>query len=180
MSRKQDDEDVRATLEVDFFRADPLAALSDEEVVEITLKAVSAALDIPPIQGNSIIADKSVVRARNAVSHFCVNSASWSPDVKLDDGLYICGDWIDRTGHASWSTEKSVVTGIQAATALTQEFKTAAPTTKVIPAAPDTPQLQALRQLARTIRGVVPPGFEDLVKPQAPWVVARQLGLFRR
>ncbi|KAL3905241.1 MAG: hypothetical protein SGILL_009755, partial [Bacillariaceae sp.] len=178
VERIQDGDDVKATLEVDFFRADPLAALSDEEVVEITLQAVSAALGISPIQGDSVIADASVVRARNAVSHFCVDSASWSPDVKLNDGLYICGDWIDRTGHASWSTEKSVVTGIQAATALVEEFGLEAPSSKVIPAASDTPQLQALRQLSRTIRGILPPGLEDAVKPQAPWVLARQLGLF--
>jgi hypothetical protein len=34
------------------------------------------------------------------VSHFSPNSALYSPDVKLENGLYICGDWVDRTGHA--------------------------------------------------------------------------------
>jgi uncharacterized protein with NAD-binding domain and iron-sulfur cluster len=180
VERIQDGEDVRATLEVDFFRADPLAMLSDEEVVDITLKAVSAALEIPPIQNDSLIMDSSVVRARNSVTHFCVESASWSPNVKLKDSVYICGDWIDRTGHASWSTEKSVVTGIQAATALAEQFGTVAPSTRVIQAAPDTPQLKALRQLARTVRGSIPSGLEEMVKPQAPWVLARQLGILKR
>ena len=38
-------------------------------------------------------------------------------------GLYACGDWVDRTGHASWSTEKAVVTGRQAAAAVAADLK---------------------------------------------------------
>eukprot|EP00536_Pseudo-nitzschia_multiseries_P009713 jgi/Psemu1/201409/e_gw1.279.73.1 len=171
LERLQDGKDVASAFEVDFFRADPLTSLSDEEVIRITLKAVSSALDIPAIHEDSL-ADLSVVRARDAVSHFCVGSANLAPDVKLSEGLYICGDWVDRTGHASWSTEKSVVTGIQAADALAGDFDLQTDV-DVIPAAPDTQQLKALRQFSRTIRGVLPPVFDD-VKPQAPWTLARR------
>ncbi|KAG7356312.1 flavin containing amine oxidoreductase [Nitzschia inconspicua] len=171
LERLQDGDDVKAALEVDFFRADSLATLSDEQVVRITLKAVAAALKITKIQ-KDILVDTSVVRARNAVSHFCVDSASWSPGVKLQDGLYICGDWIDRTGHASWSTEKSVVTGVQAAADLARQYGLESQVS-VIPAAPDTPLLQALRQIARTARKFTPPGFEN-VKPQLPWMWVNQ------
>ena len=72
----------------------------------------------------SLVVDRAVVRARRAVSHFAVGSAALSPAVRLTGsgggvgggggGLYACGDWVDRTGHASWSTEKAVVTGRQA------------------------------------------------------------------
>jgi hypothetical protein len=123
-----------------------------------------------------LVADLSVVRANNAVSHFCVNSASWSPDVKLSEGLYICGDWVDRTGHASWSTEKAVVTGIQAANALADGYDLKS-NVSVIPAASDTPQLAGLRQLARTVRGAIPFGLD--IKPQAPWILAKRLFLGR-
>jgi hypothetical protein len=170
LGRLQDGEEVSAALEVDFFRADFLAELSDDEVIRITLKSVAAALDIPAIEEKSV-ADSSVVRARNAVSHFCVGSASWSPDVKLRDKIFVAGDWIDRKGHASWSTEKSVVTGIQAAQALAENFGLKCET-KIIPAAPDTPQLSAIRQFARTVRRAVPAGLD--LKPQAPWVGASQ------
>jgi uncharacterized protein with NAD-binding domain and iron-sulfur cluster len=170
LERLQDSDEISGALEVDFFRADSLADRSDEVVVALTLKAISAALKIPDIDRN-LLADYSVVRARDAVSHFCVSSASWSPPVKLNiEGLYICGDWIDRKGHASWSTEKSVVTGIQAATALANDFGVSC-TVNVIPAAPDTPQLQTLRRIARTVRRVVPAGID--AKPQAPWVAGR-------
>ena len=171
LGRLQDGEDVSAALEVDFFRADFLSELSDDEVIQITLKAVAAALDIPSI-GENLVADSSVVRARNAVSHFCVDSASWSPDVKLRDKVFVAGDWIDRKGHSSWSTEKSVVTGIQAAQALAENFGLKCEN-EVIPAAADTPQLAALRQFARTVRRAVPPVLDDL-KPQAPWIGASQ------
>lgn len=171
LERLQDSNDVISAFEVDYFRADSLTQLTDDEVVRITLQAISKALEIPSIP-QSTVADLSVVRARDAVSHFCVGSASCSPDVKLDEGLYICGDWIDRTGHASWSTEKSVVTGIQAAASLAEDFDTKVDI-QVIPAASDTAQLSALRQFARTIRGAIPPVFDD-IKPQAPWTLARR------
>jgi hypothetical protein len=78
--------------------------------------------------------------------------------VKLREGLYICGDWIDRKGHASWSTEKAVVTGRQAAIALASDFNIVLPhrATQIIPAAPDTPQLAALRKVNTLLRTIDP------------------------
>jgi uncharacterized protein with NAD-binding domain and iron-sulfur cluster len=154
-----------AALEVDFFRADEIANMeSDSQVAELALRAVAAALKIEPIDPDLVV-DVSVVRARNAVSHFCVGSASGSPSVKLTRGLYMCGDWIDRTGHASWSTEKAVVTGRQAASAIATDFGLECDAS-VIPAAPDTVQLSSLRKVARLVRGILP----TRVLPRAPWV----------
>lgn len=156
-------------LEIDFFRADDLAAIEDDtEIAKIALRAIAAALDIAPLDPESIL-DMSVVRAKDAVSHFCVNSVSWSPDVRLKKGMYICGDWIDRSGHASWSTEKSVVTARQAVAALASDFDLSCET-KIIPAAADTAQLSALRQIARPLRKLAP--FELI--PPAPWVLLKQ------
>jgi len=163
--------DSTAALEVDFFRADSLAAKTDQEVVDVTLRAVAAALNVDPLDISHVL-DFSVVRARNAVSHFCVDSASVSPDVKLNDkGLYICGDWIDRTGHASWSTEKAVVTGRQAVQALAQDFNMSDVDAEIIPVPADSPPLIALRQVAKTVRNAVP---ADAI-PAAPWMLYQQL-----
>ena len=152
-------------MEIDFFRADSIARLDDNAVVEISLRAIAAALDVPALSP-SLVLDSSVVRARNAVSHFCVGSAANSPPVKLGRGLYICGDWVDRKGHASWSTEKAVVTGRQAARALSGDFSLRESDTDVISAAPDTPQLKLLRQLSAARKPLSPilPPF-----PTAPW-----------
>ena len=173
-NQKRDDEkEPCAALEVDFFRADTIANIdSDEDVAKLALRAVAAALDVDEIDPSTIL-DVSVVKARDAVSHFCVDSASASPDVRLKKGVYMCGDWIDRTGHASWSTEKAVVTGRQAAAALADDFGYQADI-QIIPAAEDTAQLAALRQVARTIRGVMSHLGQDMF-PLSPWVLARQI-----
>lgn len=100
-----------AVLEVDFYRADAIADIEDDgEVANLALRAAAAALELPAeVLPPTLIVDAAVVRARNAVSHFSVGSAARSPGVNLGkgSGLYACGDWIDRIGHASWSTEKA-------------------------------------------------------------------------
>jgi len=156
-----------AVLEVDFFRADALVDMSDDEIGSIAIQAVNKAL------GNTVespdVLEVAVFRARKAVSHFCVNSASASLPVKSGrKGLYFCGDWIDRQGHASWSTEKAVVTGRQAAQALSQDFGLPS-AVDIIPAPADTPQLSTLRRVSSEIRNVVP----DETIPSAPWALFR-------
>ena len=166
-------EEACACLEVDFFRANAIADMeSDMDVAELALEAVSAALDVDPLDPETLL-DVAVVRARDAVSHFCVDSASASPGIRMEKGIYMCGDWIDRTGHASWSTEKAVVTGRQAAAAFAEDFGLEADA-DILPAAPDTPQLSALRQAARAVRSALSPLGQDLL-PLSPWVLARQI-----
>jgi len=162
------DEDITA-LEVDFFRADDIASMKDEQVVELALIAIEAALDVEPITP-ALVVESAVVRAPKAVSLFFVGSAALSPPVKLEKGLYMCGDWVDRKGHASWSTEKSVVTGRQAVAALSSDFELSCET-EVIPAVPDTPQLAALRSVASMLRTVI----RGNLFPLAPWALANQL-----
>ena len=102
----------------------------------LALAAASAALEVSPsVLRRSMVEDYAVVRARRAVSHFAVGSAARSPGVRLGGtGLYACGDWVDRTGHASWSTEKAVVTGRQAAAAVAADFKLRGVDSAVLPA----------------------------------------------
>jgi uncharacterized protein with NAD-binding domain and iron-sulfur cluster len=161
--------DDALALEVDLFRANNLADRSDDEILKVVLNAVSTALECEELELDDVI-DFSVVRAKDAVSHFCIDSASWSPQVKLDERLFICGDWIDRTGHSSWSTEKSVVTGRQAANQLCSDLGLRCEAT-VVPAAEDTPQLASLRKVGRLFRRLSPDSF----LPPSPWVFAKQL-----
>jgi len=163
------DDDAVAVLEVDFYRADDIANMNDDEIAKIALDAVSAAFGTRKIETDCIV-DKAIIRARNAVSHFAPKSALYSPNVKLGDNLYVCGDWIDRTGHASWSTEKSVVTAKQAAAALSKDLGLMRSKCDVIPAAKDTAQLAALRQSARLLRSIAPP----VTAPPSPWVFVKQ------
>ena len=163
-------EEQVAVLEVDFYRADSFVDMDDNEIIDLTLRAVSATLHTDVINTDDVIEAK-VLRARNAVSHFSPNSALYSPEVKLKKGIYMAGDWVDRTGHASWSTEKSVVTARQAARALSKDFQLEQSACNVIPAAVDTPQLKTMRYLANTLRTVIPPK----TLPPSPWVLAKKL-----
>ena len=164
------DEEQLAVIEVDFFRADKFVDLDNDGIIDLALRAISKALGTSKIDRSDIV-DSTVLRARNAVSHFAPSSASYSPDVRLEKGVYFCGDWIDRTGHSSWSTEKSVVTARQAASEVSTDFGLTRSRNAVIPAATDTPQLSTLRKLARLLRSYRPPSS----LPPSPWVYARQL-----
>ena len=192
------DEQV-AVLEVDFYRADSFVDMDDNEITDLTLRAVSATLRTDVIKTNDVVESK-ILRARNAVSHFYPKSAFYSPDVKLSkqvrvlyfytynitymfaisiysnnsrkkENIYMAGDWIDRAGHSSWSTEKSVVTARQAARALSKDFQLKQSACNVIPVALDTPQLTTLRYLAKVLRTVIPPK----TLPPSPWVLAKKL-----
>jgi uncharacterized protein with NAD-binding domain and iron-sulfur cluster len=163
-------QDQVAVLEVDFYRADSFVDMSDDQIVELTLKAVSKALNTKIIKTDHVVESK-VLRARNAVSHFTPNSALYSPGVKLAKGIYMAGDWIDRTGHASWSTEKSVVTARQAARSLSADFRLERSSCAVIPVATDTSQLSALRKYTKILRSIAPPA----TLPPSPWVLAKQI-----
>jgi len=169
-SEDVEERDQVAVLEVDFYRADAFVDLDDDQISDLALRAVSATFRTAKIDSDEIV-DAVVLRARNAVSHFAPNSALYSPSVKLGDGMYICGDWIDRTGHASWSTEKSVVTARQAASALSRDFGLKYSQCEVIPAAKDSAQLAALRQSAKLLRRLLPPK----TLPPSPWVFAQQI-----
>ena len=158
-----------AVLEVDFYRAERIADVDDDHAVaRLALEAAAAALGVPAATLDpSLIVDVAVVRARRAVSHFALGSAALSPGLRLGEGVYACGDWVDRTGHASWSTEKAVVTGRQAAAAVGRSLGLRAVDAQVIPAAEDTPQLAVLRKISAALRAAAPTG--TALPPPAPW-----------
>lgn len=120
---KKVDNDIVA-FEIDFFRADSFVNCSNEEIIQLTLQAIASTLHFMKPLDRTIRIDTSSVRARNAVSHFYVNSAKCInvDGVKIRRGIYACGDWIDRPGHSSWSTEKAVVTGCQVAMNILNDY----------------------------------------------------------
>ena len=92
-------DDQVAVLEVDFYRADSFFVyMSNAQVVELTLKAVSAALDTTIIETSETI-DSKIIRARNAVSHFAPNSSSYSQSAKLEKGILWVIGWTGLVTH---------------------------------------------------------------------------------
>ena len=163
-----------AVIEVDFFRADSIADKDDDEVINLTLQAISAALKADKID-SSLVVDSAVFRARKAVSHFNIGSASLSPDTILDENIFICGDWIDRTGHASWSTEKAVVTAKKAAKDVLAYNKLNTNSICILDVTEESDELKSLRNVAQILRETIPSPINDGGIPPSPWSLANLL-----
>jgi hypothetical protein len=118
-------------------------------VAELALKAVAATFQTKPIPTTDIL-NLVLAGGRNAVLHFAINSASYSP---LRKGMYMAGDWSDRTGQSFWSTEKAVATGWQAAQAFLADLG-ASSRVHITPAVSDNPSLKDLRHVAKVLRQV--------------------------
>ena len=72
------------------------------------------------------------------------------------------------SGHSSWSTEKAVVTGIQAIAHLSSDYGLICGNHDIIPAATDTEPLSSLQKVAKNLRAVVPPPGDGIpVSPLA-------------
>jgi Flavin containing amine oxidoreductase len=162
-------------LEVDFFRANAVAKLADDAIVDLALAAIETMIvgssrrrrPTPQqmlLRTESVL-DVGIVRAKDAVSHFSMGAARSSPPVRIGRGVYMCGDWIDRRGHASWSTEKAVVTGIDAATQLAADFAlSTADMPSIIPSSNDTSRdLIAMRETVSFIRKSVPSDIQKRI-----------------
>lgn len=146
-------------LEVDFFRANAISKLKDEAIVEIALDSIEKVIagSNSKLLRMGLVLDFGIVRAKDAVSHFSIGAAKSSPPIRVDRGIYMCGDWIDRKGHASWSTEKAVVTGIGAAKQLANDFGLSIKDIpSIIPSSQDSRELRGLRESLSSFRKSMP------------------------
>jgi uncharacterized protein with NAD-binding domain and iron-sulfur cluster len=103
-----------SVIEVDYYHADKLLVMSNEDIV------VKVKRDLDMILGSpcslASVDDAAIVRLPEAVNWYFPGSWQDMPDVqsKAVPNLYFAGD-IVRTKHASWSQEKAFVTGMEAA-----------------------------------------------------------------
>ena len=122
-----------SVVECDFYNAISLMSLSDADIVDVAARALrradpsvfGALGDYPGNEHNSgrhsngklFIEDFAVVKVREAVSHFSPGSFRSLPKIRSSSlrNFAFAGDWVDRGGHRSWSQEKALVTGFQAA-----------------------------------------------------------------
>jgi len=121
------DSEPGTVIECDFYHAAPLLPLPDADVVQVVLQGLHQLL--PSIFADADIEQRtlihsSVMRAPQAVSHFLPGAYRHLPKgVRLSSlrNFYLAGDWVDRAGHRSWSQEKALVTGLQAAAAAVED-----------------------------------------------------------
>ena len=115
-------------IECDYYHAGPIMQLSDEAAVKVALEGLHMLLPKhfgPAEAEQKSLLHYSVLRAPQAVSHFFPGAFRHLPSGVAPslDNFYLAGDWIDRAGHRSWSQEKALVTGLEAAAAATAQLR---------------------------------------------------------
>jgi uncharacterized protein with NAD-binding domain and iron-sulfur cluster len=101
-------------LEVDYYSADSLLVMSDQDIVKKVKDDLNTILGPNCMSAN--VTDAAIVRLSNGVNWYYPGSYRSMPDLQSlsIQNVYFAGDLV-RTRHGSWSQEKAFVTGIQAA-----------------------------------------------------------------
>jgi uncharacterized protein with NAD-binding domain and iron-sulfur cluster len=137
-----------SVIEADFYHANQLLPLSDEQIVEKVQHDLATC--IPAFEEAKVI-DSGVIRVPQGVTHFAPGSYQYlMPVVTSIENVFMSGDWI-VTRHGSWSQEKAYVTGLEAANIVTEYFGHGSKAT-IIPVEPDEPHIQLARTINKTVR----------------------------
>eukprot|EP00904_Undaria_pinnatifida_P006579 jgi/Undpi1/3050/HiC_scaffold_15.g06426.m1 len=148
-----------SVVEVDMYHASSLLPLKDEGVMETALKALNTALPELGVSAD-MLEDFAVVRAVQAVSHFFPGAFQHMPTIQpcaAIPGVLMCGDWVDRGGHRSWSQEKALVEGRRAAAAACKHLKVREGYyPSILPVEEDEPHLALGREAFKGLRSAVP------------------------
>lgn len=148
-------------VEADFYHANQFLTLDDDEIVDIVHGYLSTCI---PDFKSAKICDRSVVRLRQAVTHFFPGSHQFMlPATTSFENVFMSGDWIVNR-HGSWSQEKAYVTGLEAANLICDRFQYGKKT-QIIPVEPDEDHVQVLRQMNRSVRNLAKSVIPDLWLP---------------
>ncbi|MEG3437640.1 FAD-dependent oxidoreductase [Pannus brasiliensis CCIBt3594] len=154
-------EESGSVIEADFYHANQLLPMSDEEIVRKVQKDLSVCV---PEFANAKVSDYSVIRVRQGVTHFAPGSYQYLLSAKAGiPNVFMAGDWI-ITDHGSWSQEKAYVTGLEAANLVIDRLKTGEKAA-IIPVEPDEPHIQGLRSLNKMFRGSIERFLPDFWLP---------------
>ncbi|NEP07153.1 MAG: NAD(P)-binding protein [Okeania sp. SIO2G4] len=137
-------------VEVDFYHANQFLPLSDGEIIKMVQTYLATC--IPEFIEAEII-DQSVVRVREAVTHFFPGSYQYLLPAKTSfDNVFMSGDWIVNR-HGSWSQEKAYVTGLEAANLVVDKFKLGQKA-NIIPVEKDEEHIQFARTINKSFREI--------------------------
>jgi uncharacterized protein with NAD-binding domain and iron-sulfur cluster len=137
-----------SVIEADFYHANQLLPLSDEQIVEKVQHDLATC--VPAFREANII-ESGVIRVPQGVTHFAPGSYQYlMPAVTSIENVFMSGDWI-VTRHGSWSQEKAYVTGLEAANIAIAYFGRGREA-NIIPVEPDEPHIQFARTINKTVR----------------------------
>ena len=147
-----------SVIEVDYYHANTLLVLPDEEIVA----KAKAQLDtmLGPACAAAKVVDAAVVKLPSAVNWYFPGSYDSMPDLASSSipNAYFVGDLV-RTRHGSWSQEKAYVTGMQAANVITGR----AVDEGVVPLKPDEAHVAAGRRAVGAARKAGLPSLVDFL-----------------
>jgi uncharacterized protein with NAD-binding domain and iron-sulfur cluster len=154
-------DEPNSVIEADFYHANQLLSMSDEEIVRKVQKDLSVCV---PSFATAKVTDYSVIRVRQGVTHFAPGSYQHLLRGKTSiPNLFMAGDWI-VTDHGSWSQEKAYVTGLEAANSIIDRLGIGEKAA-ILPVEPDEPHIQALRSLNREFRSSIDRFLPDFWLP---------------
>lgn len=106
-----------SVIEVDYYHADSLLVMSDEQIAAKVKQDLNTMLG-PDCAVASVI-NAAIVRLPNAVNWYFPGSYKDMPNLRSDSikNVHFAGDLV-RTRHGSWSQEKAYVTGMEAANSI--------------------------------------------------------------
>ncbi|KAK9843904.1 hypothetical protein WJX84_000707, partial [Apatococcus fuscideae] len=138
-------DELGSVVEADFYHAATLLPMTDEDIIAKVMKDI--AVCVPSIAHAQVL-DFSVVRAKNAVTHFSPGCyPSFLQPRTSFPNLFAAGDWIDDR-HGSFSQEKAYVTGLRAANNVMAVLGGGEPA-HIVALEPEEAQVLALRQAIR-------------------------------
>ncbi|MDJ0719911.1 MAG: FAD-dependent oxidoreductase [Prochloraceae cyanobacterium] len=150
-----------SVIETDFYHANQLLPMSDEEIVAKVHKDLATC--VPGFREAKVV-DRSIIRVRQGVTHFAPGSYQYLlPGTTSIDNLYLCGDWI-ITNHGSWSQEKAYVTGLEAADRVLEKFGISQKAS-IIPVEADELHIQLARTINTTARSLLKSFLPDFWLP---------------
>jgi uncharacterized protein with NAD-binding domain and iron-sulfur cluster len=151
-----DDAPPGSVIEVDYYHADILLGMSDEQIAEKAKKDLNTVLGVDCAAAK--VVDAAIVRLPNAVNWYFPDSYKDMPDLKSKSlaNVHFAGDLV-RTRHGSWSQEKAFVTGIEAANLIRGKKSDDG----VIPLPKDEPHVAFGRSAVSTFRTVLGGGEKE-------------------
>jgi uncharacterized protein with NAD-binding domain and iron-sulfur cluster len=106
-----------SVIEVDYYHADTLLVMSDEQIAKKAKQDLNTMLGVDCATAK--VVDAAIVRLPNAVNWYFPDSYKDMPDLKSKSlgNVHFAGDLV-HTRHGSWSQEKAFVTGMEAANSI--------------------------------------------------------------
>ena len=106
-----------SVIEVDYYHADSLLVMSDEEIAKKAKSDLNTMLGIPCATAK--VVDAAIVRLPNAVNWYFPGSYQDMPNLRSESltNVHFAGDLV-KTRHGSWSQEKAFVTGMEVANSI--------------------------------------------------------------